>query len=196
MRANAIKGVQWQTLHETYLVVPSKHEPPLSTTRAQRSSRHLWEKARAHIHKFDRACQAKCWRSRPSNSSMYALPQDGLYCREGGGAAIFFARSVPEGRHHGQRLGERCHTDPPNSNVISKNVSVLETHLEITEASPDKAGKPKRTLVSKSPKIFASGGAATVTFRFPSRRSKVRADACWYFCWYLLKHYAGKPFLS
>ncbi|WP_155632870.1 hypothetical protein [Burkholderia stagnalis] len=40
--------------------------------------------------------------------------------------------------------------------------------MEIAAALPDKANKPKRMLVSKSPEIFASGEATKLRKAFPS----------------------------
>ncbi|WP_124604987.1 hypothetical protein [Burkholderia sp. Bp9142] len=50
----------------------------------------------------------------------------------------------------------------PISNIISKKICDLEIDLEITAALPDKAHKPKRVFISKSPDIFASGGTTKV----------------------------------
>lgn len=44
------------------------------------------------------------------------------------------------------------------SKVISNKLCVLEIDLEIVKALPDKAHKPKRGSISKSPDIFSSGG--------------------------------------
>ncbi|WP_175771444.1 hypothetical protein [Burkholderia ambifaria] len=48
------------------------------------------------------------------------------------------------------------------SNVISKKMCTLEIDLEITTALPDKAHRPKRRSISKSPDIFVSGGAVAL----------------------------------
>lgn len=48
----------------------------------------------------------------------------------------------------------------PVSNIVSKKMCTLEIDLEIAEALPDKAHKPKRLPISKSPDIFGSGGTA------------------------------------
>ncbi|KGS71089.1 hypothetical protein X979_5910 [Burkholderia pseudomallei MSHR7527] len=68
-----------------------------------------------------------------------------------GGAGKSFARSVPDRGATLEATSKRC---PAISKVISRITSVLEIHLETTSALPDKADKPKRSLVSKSPKIF------------------------------------------
>lgn len=48
--------------------------------------------------------------------------------------------------------------------------------MEITRALPDKANKPKRVLISKSPDIFASGGTTRLRTSPPST-DRAYADA-------------------
>lgn len=73
------------------------------------------------------------------------------------GAGDSFARAF-------QRVGEVCKMTemarrglPRISRFVSKKMCTLEIDLEIATALPDKAHKPKRVFISKSPDVFASG---------------------------------------
>ena len=57
---------------------------------------------------------------------------------------------------------------PRISRFVSKKMCTLEIDLEIVTALPDKAHKPKRVLISKSPDIFASSGTAGLRTALPS----------------------------
>lgn len=72
------------------------------------------------------------------------------------GAGDSFARAF-------QRVGAVCKMTemarwslPRISRFVSKKMCTLEIDLEIATALPDKAHKPKRVFISKSPDIFAS----------------------------------------
>ncbi|XMA33985.1 hypothetical protein OUY08_22160 [Ralstonia pseudosolanacearum] len=82
-------------------------------------------------------------------------------------------------RHHAQRqalavrvggvpAGEDLARDEACLQHCLQEKCVLEIVLETTAALPDKVDKPKRVLVSKSPEIFASGGATRLRMASPS----------------------------
>ncbi len=84
------------------------------------------------------------------------------------GAGDSFARAF-------QRVGAVCKMTemarrglPRISRFVSKNMCTLEIDLEIAAALPDKAHKPKRVFISKSPEIFSSGGTTRLRTAPPS----------------------------